>query len=172
MKVGGSFGWILTPPPTQEATDILIRCALSPEPSDVAKTAYHGIFLSHTSADKPFLRQLKLDLEAHGVKKVWLDEAEIRIGDSLTKKIEEGLKKTRYIGVVLSPRSIKSSRVERELEIAINREMSTAEIVVLPLLYEKCDLPAFLVGKMYADLSSPTEYDESLRKLLRRLKAK
>ena len=138
----------------------------------VAPPPYHGIFLSHTSADKPFVRELKSRLEAHGVKDVWLDEAEILVGDSLTKKIEEGLKKTKYIGVVLSPRSIKSNWVERELEIAIDREISTGEVAVLPLLYEKCDLPSFLVGKMYADFTSPTEYDESLNKLLRRLKVK
>jgi hypothetical protein len=60
--------------------------------------------------------------------------------------------------------------VERELEIAINREISTGEVAVLPLLYEKCGLPAFLVGKMYADFTSPADYDENLEKLLRRLK--
>jgi hypothetical protein len=101
---------------------------------------------------------------------VWLDEAEIQIGDSLTKKIEEGMKKTRYVGVVLSERSIRSSWVERELDIAINREIATGEVVVLPLLYEKCELPAFLVGKMYADFTSPAQSAESLGKLLRRLK--
>jgi hypothetical protein len=170
VKVGGAVAWLLTPPTTQEATDILIRCALGLEPKDVAESAFHGIFLSHTGADKPFVRDLKQKLESHGVKDIWLDEAEIMIGDSLTKKIKEGLKKTKYIGVVLSPRSIKSAWVERELEIAINREISTGEVAVLPLLYETCDLPAFLVGKMYADFTSPTDYDESLGKLLRRLK--
>ncbi len=83
---------------------------------------------------------------------------------------EEGLKKTKYIGIVLSPRSIKSSWVERELDIAINREISTGEVAVLPLLYEKCDLPAFLKGKMYADFTSATDYDEGIQKILRRLK--
>lgn len=171
VKIDSSVAWILTPPSTQQATNVLVRCALGLSASDVAKSAYHGIFLSHTSADKPFVRELKARLEAHGVKEVWLDEAEIQIGDSLTKKIEEGLKKTKYIGVVLSPRSIKSPWVERELEIAINREISTGEVIVLPLLYEKCELPSFLIGKMYADFTSPVEYDESLAKLLRRLKS-
>ena len=60
--------------------------------------------------------------------------------------------------------------VARELEVAINREISTGEVVVLPLLYEKCDLPTFLVGKMYADFTSSASYDEGIEKLLRRLK--
>jgi hypothetical protein len=41
-----------------------------------------SIFLSHSSADKPFARRLAGDLRARGVR-VWLDEAEIGIGDSL-----------------------------------------------------------------------------------------
>lgn len=171
VKVGSSFAWLITPPTTQEAINILIAGALGLNVADVTRGSYHGIFLSHTSADKPFVRDLKLRLEAHGVKSVWLDEAEMQIGDSLTKKIEEGLRKTKYIGIVLSPRSIKSPWVEKELEVAINREISSGEVVVLPLLYEKCELPAFLTGKMYADFTDPVEYDESLEKLLRRLKA-
>jgi len=172
VQLGGSTAWLLTPPSTQEATNVLIACALGLGAADVNRGAYHGIFLSHTSADKPFVRDLKSRLDSHGVKEVWLDEAEIMIGDSLTKKIEEGLKKTKYIGVVLSPRSIKSPWVERELEIAINREIATGELAVLPLLYEKCELPAFLVGKMYADFTSTSTYDDSVAKLLRRLKTK
>ena len=129
-----------------------------------------GQLLSHTSDDKPFVRNLKKSLQDHGVKKVWLDEAEILIGDSLIKKIDEGLTKTRYIGVVLSSRSVKSNWVQKELEIAMNREISSGEVVVLPLVYQHCDLPPFLQGKLYADFSSSEEYEASLKKLLRRLK--
>lgn len=171
VKIGSAFAWLLTPPSSQNSMNLIVSSALGLEANHVTPTPYHGIFLSHTSADKPFVRDLKNKLEAHGVKDVWLDEAEILVGDSLTKKIDEGLKRTKYIGVVLSSRSIKSPWVERELEIAISREISTGEVVVLPLLYEKCDLPAFLLGKMYADFTSPSEHDESIGKLLRRLKA-
>lgn len=165
-----SQAWLLTPPTSEKATNVLVACAVGLQPDAVNKPAYHGIFLSHTSADKPFVRELKKQLEMHGVKDVWLDEAEIQIGDSLIKKIEEGLKRTKYIGVVLSPRSIKSSWVERELQVAINREIGTGEVVVLPLLYEKCDLPVFLQGKMYADFTAADSHDENLQKVLRRLK--
>lgn len=46
------------------------------------------VFLSHNHVDKPFVRKLAADLEAHGVK-CWLDEAEMSIGDSLIKKLEK-----------------------------------------------------------------------------------
>ena len=171
VNLGKSVGWLITPPRSPEAIIALVHCGLELNEEDVIRHKYDGVFLSHTSDDKPFVRQLKEDLESHGVKRVWLDEAEIQIGDSLMKKIEEGLLKTKYIGVVLSPRSIKSNWVQKELEIAMNREIGTGEVVVLPLVMEECTLPTFLQGKLYADFSSPEKYDISLKKLLRRLRS-
>ena len=170
VKVGNSFAWLLTPPITPDAMNCLVSCALGLGATDFVKGAFHGIFLSHSSTDKPFVRELKKRLESHGVQDVWLDEAEIMVGDSLTNQIVRGLTKTKYIGIVLSPRSISSPWVERELEVAINREISTGEVVILPLLYERCELPIFLIGKMYADFTSQADYDQNLEKLLRRLK--
>jgi|GEM_PF-562232 len=172
VEIENSVGWLLTAPTSQEAANILVLCALGLDASDVQRPAFHGIFLSHTSDDKPFVRKLKKSLEEHGVAKVWVDEAEIQIGDSLTEKIEEGLTKTKYIGIVLSPKSIESKWVKKELEVAINREIETGEVVILPLLYQSCKLPAFLAGKLYADFTTDEKYAESLKKLLRRLKIK
>jgi hypothetical protein len=72
--------------------------------------------------------------------------------------------------VVLSSRSIDAPWVKKELDIAINREISGGEVVVLPLLYEKCTIPAFLEGKLYADFTSTEEYETALAKLLRKLR--
>ena len=58
----------------------------------------------------------------------------------------------------------------KELDIAMNREIASGEVVVLPLLYEECELPEFLKGKLYADFSKPEEYEAVLAKLLRRLR--
>lgn len=83
-----------------------MRDSLALEKADPVHEKYHGIFLSHTGIDKPFVRQLRKDLLAHGVEHIWLDEAEIDTGDSLIAKIEEGMKLSRYIAVVLSKKSI------------------------------------------------------------------
>lgn len=170
VLVSGFTGWLVTPPSSEAATNRLIMDALGIEKENPHHEKYHGIFLSHTGADKPFMRQLRKDLLEHGVPRVWVDEAEIEIGDSLASKIAEGMKETRYIGVVLSSRSIEAPWVKKELDIAINREISGGEVIVLPLLYEKCVLPAFLEGKLYADFTSAEQYESALAKLLRKLR--
>lgn len=170
VTVGEKVGWLITRPTSEESRNQLIVSAINLEKVDVQKESYHGVFLSHTSSDKPFVRKLKEDLESHGVEEIWIDEAEIQIGDSLTKIIEQGLEKTKFICVVLSPESIESNWVQKELEVAMNREITSGEVVVLPIIIEPCKLPTFLSGKLYGDCTTPEKYDSTLGKLLRRLK--
>ena len=126
------------------------------------------VFLSHSHADKPFARKLAASLRAagHGV---WIDEAEIDIGDSLVEKIREGLDQVDYVAAILSSSSIDSLWVTRELDIASNRELEEGRVIVLPLLVEKVKLPGFLKGKFYGDFTDEDQYDNMLELLLRKL---
>ena len=92
------------------------------------------LFLSHNSADKPFVNRLAKDLQNAGIR-VWLDEAEMRVGDSLIERIADGIEAADYLGIVLSPRSVNSSWVQRELNIALSREINDRSIKVLPILF-------------------------------------
>lgn len=125
------------------------------------------IFLSHTNVDKPFVRRLAADLRKYG-HTVWIDEAEINIGDSLIEKIREGLDSVDYVAVVLSKASINSVWVQREIDIASNREIRN-EIKILPIKIEDVALPGFLEGKLYADFSDEYLYGDKLELLLRSL---
>ena len=50
----------------------------------------HDVFLSHSAKDKAVVRPLAERLRADGLK-VWFDDWEIKPGDSIPAKIEEGL---------------------------------------------------------------------------------
>jgi len=89
--------------------------------------------------DKPFVRRLASDLIDSGVK-VWLDEAEILIGDSLIEKIGRGIEATAFVGAVLSSNSAGSSWVKRELEIALNEEIDGKRRRVLAILIKDCEM--------------------------------
>jgi hypothetical protein len=54
------------------------------------------VFLSHSSEDKAVVRVIAERLRADGVR-VWFDEWEIRPGDSIAAKIEEGLGHSRVL---------------------------------------------------------------------------
>lgn len=126
------------------------------------------VFLSHSHPDKPFARKLSADLRVNG-HTVWIDEAEIKIGDSLIEKIRGGLDQVDHVCALLSAVSIQSVWVQRELDIASNREIAEKRVVVLPLLLEDVPLPGFLQGKLYADFRNEQTYAASLQSLLRAL---
>lgn len=127
-----------------------------------------SIFMSHSSKDKPFVRKLAEDLRKSG-HYVWVDEAEIQIGDSLIGKIEEGIENTEYLGVVISSSSNKSEWVTREVRIALNQEIYGKKVKVLPLLLENVEMPSFLLDKKYADFTTDDNYENALQLILERL---
>ncbi|HIM41085.1 MAG TPA: toll/interleukin-1 receptor domain-containing protein [Methylophaga aminisulfidivorans] len=124
-----------------------------------------SVFLSHNHRDKDFVRKLARDLENHGVR-YWLDEAEMKIGDSLIQKIREGIDSVDFFAVILSPNSVDAPWVINELDVAMNQQINGKPIKVLPILLKESELPGFLVGKLYGNFQNEAEYEDSFRKLI------
>ena len=108
------------------------------------------VFLCHTSKDKEFVRKLANDLWDFDVIP-WLDEWTLEPGDSLHEKIGEALEQCSFVGVVLSPNSVQSTWVKKELRQALSREDRTGIKMVIPILYRTVALPPFLEDKVYID---------------------
>lgn len=124
-----------------------------------------SVFLSHSHADKPIARRLAKDLRAAGIT-VWIDEAELKIGESLVSRIGKAIDANDYLIVLLSGASVKSEWVTREVEVALHRDFANQTFRVLPVVVGDCALPPFLRGKVYADLRHPEAYQQELDKLL------
>lgn len=130
------------------------------------KTMSPSIFISYSHDDQAFARRLTADLEKAGVK-VWLDERQLQVGDSLIEAIRQGIDEADYFAAVLSPAAVNSSWVRKELDVAMNHEIDGRRVKVLPLLHKQCDLPGFLKGKLYANFVS--DYERALTQVLQRL---
>jgi TIR domain len=61
----------------------------------------YDVFLSHSAKDKEVVRPLAERLRHDGLK-VWFDEWEIKPGDSIPAKIEEGLEHSRVLVLCMS----------------------------------------------------------------------
>lgn len=123
-----------------------------------------SVFISHSSKDKVFVRQLARELEKHGIH-AWVDEAEMKIGDSLPKHIEAGIKKAEYFAIILSENSIKSTWVEAELNAAFSLELG-GETRVLPILIDDVEVPFFHKHKIYGDFRPSVDFEDSFQELL------
>jgi hypothetical protein len=125
------------------------------------------LFLSYASKDKAFAKKLAGDLTGLGVK-VWIDLWEMKVGDSINRKIQSGISESSWLGIILSPNSVNSPWVEKELSAALTKELEEKEVFVLPILYADCKIPLFLRDKVYADFRS--SYGQGLEALLGRVK--
>ena len=125
-----------------------------------------SIFISHTHVDKAFVRRIGADLAALGAR-VWIDEAELNVGDSLLGRIATAIDEMEFLAVVLSPPAVASTWVQQELEQAMSTQLSEKKVKTLPLLYRQCEIPGFLRGKLYADFTEAHKYDDSLLRVAR-----
>lgn len=95
-------------------------------------TPEYDVFISHASEDKDeVVRPLANALVNRDVS-VWYDEFEMRIGDSLRRKIDKGLANSRFGIVVLSKDFIKKGWTNYELDGIITKAVS-GEQIILPV---------------------------------------
>jgi hypothetical protein len=93
------------------------------------------IFLCHASEDKAeVVTPLVKALDDAGIT-YWYDQAEIKWGDSITQKVNDGLKISEYVVVILSEAFLSKNWPQRELNSALNLEASAGDVRVLPLLF-------------------------------------
>ena len=90
------------------------------------------VFISHASEDKDsFVRPLAEALKRRGIR-VWFDEYELRVGDSLLGKIDQGLSRCKFGIVVLSPAFFSKEWTQKELGGLVSREAG-GEKIILPV---------------------------------------
>lgn len=123
-----------------------------------------AIFLSHTSIDKPFVEKLARDLERLGIR-VWFDKYEIKVGESILWKIDEGIRESEYLGIVISKEAWESEWVKTEIAAAWQKQVQQKGKFVLPIYYRDCEIPLFLKDLKYADFR--TNYETGLSDLAR-----
>ena len=92
----------------------------------------YDVFISHASEDKDeIVRPLAMALQSENLR-VWYDEFELKIGDSLRQKIDRGLANSKVGLVVLSPNFISKGWTNYELDGIVTRTVS-GEQVLLPI---------------------------------------
>lgn len=75
-----------------------------PQIAEMSMTAKWDVFVCHASEDKlRFVEPLLRELASRGVK-AWYDRSEIKLGDNIAAQINDGLARSRFGVVVLSPR--------------------------------------------------------------------
>jgi hypothetical protein len=93
----------------------------------------YDVFICHASDDKDtFVRPLADALSQRNIE-AWYDEFSLKIGDSIRRALDHGLRSCRYGIVVLSSAFFQKNWPQYELDALVEREMAGRQPLVLPI---------------------------------------
>ncbi len=122
-------------------------------------------FVSYGSEDRVFVDKLAVDLRWYGVD-AWYDKWEIKTGDPIPAKIDEGLEGCEFFIIVLSRTSVNRPWVKMELGAAIARIANGKIRRIIPVRLDDCsDLPSTISSLRSEDFSNEP-YDSALKRVL------
>lgn len=131
------------------------------------------LFLSHRSVDKQLVRDLAGDVEAESYQGrgllTWLDEAELRPGQSIPAMVNAGLECSRFIGLVMTPNYFDLSAsgwTDAEWHAALHQDPDNRRARIIPLIMEDCPFIPMLLRHLAAIDLRPDHYRRGLMQLL------
>lgn len=127
-----------------------------------------SLFISHSSRDDEFGLKLVEDLrrELGSDEAVWYDsEGGLYGGESWWRKIVSVLEKCDVFVIIVSPNSMNSKWVMKELDIATSERKR-----IVPVLYRQCDVPADLRAIQQISFLDSVSYNLAFNKLIQALK--
>jgi formylglycine-generating enzyme required for sulfatase activity len=120
------------------------------------------VFISYSRKDLSFVEHLAADLKKAGLN-VWYDVSGISGGSRWRAEIENAIRLSKYLIVILSPDSIESDWVEREFLFASNLKRK-----IIPVMYRSCELPLSYLDLNYIDVQGE-KYTNHFSDILRAL---
>ena len=115
------------------------------------------VFLAHATEDKELVESIGSWLHSEKKLEVWIDKWRLTAGDSLIEKIGEGIEKSDRLIVFLSPHSVESKWVKKEvatgLVLELAEEKGLGDKFVIPALLKDCKIPIMLRDKIYANFT-------------------
>lgn len=117
------------------------------------------VFISYSRADVDFALKLGKDLKAKGIN-VWVDKLDIKPGEIWDNAVEEAMKTSRKVVIILSPTSVSSLNVMDELSYAFDEGKT-----IIPVMHIECVRPFRLRRRQFCDFT--VNYEHGFIDLLR-----
>jgi hypothetical protein len=126
-------------------------------------------FISYSHRDRAFVEPFEAALRKTGVD-VWIDHADLLIGDSLVSRIGDAIRDGDFVVAVVSSYSVTSPWCVKELALAMTHGIRSQRIKILPLRLGEVRMPSFLEDTVWedADLTDPVAAAERIASTIRR----
>ncbi len=129
----------------------LFCCILqSKDNFDDGKNHMDHIFVSYAHSDNDFVELLKIRLSESNIQ-TWIDHSSLKAGNDWRVSIDEGIKSSKAVVLVMSPDSLGSHYVTYEWSFAHGLGK-----LVIPLMYRQTSLHAKISTLQYLDFTHRT----------------
>ncbi len=123
------------------------------------------VFLRHSHEDVGLAKKIAEQFVSSGIK-IWLDKSEMKAGDSLRRKTEEGIDGCTHFCVLLTPSSIKSDWVAQELDEGFVKHIEgKCQLIPIRSNLKVEAMPIFLRNK-YAPSIDPQDPRAAVEELI------
>ncbi len=144
------------------------------------------VFLCHNRADKDWVRELAEQIESETFDgtssgrrlRAFFDEWDIDIGQNFIVRLNDGLKRARYVAVALSPEMLEAPWPTFEWTHIVAGDPVNAQGRLVPLfvrdysegLQKRAEFPAPFLAVNWIDFRSPKDFRKNYQKLIRKLR--
>jgi hypothetical protein len=130
----------------------------------------HTVFISHASADKPFVFRLAFELLAEGVP-VWLDSWEMGPGDPLIASLDTALDGSARVLVIESKHAAATQWVQYEVTKALKAERRLKQRLLIPVRIDDSEGLDALKGRVHINLREGAAFMEGVHALINHLRS-
>ena len=128
----------------------------------------YDIFISYSSKDRPWVKELLRKLEEQKIK-ACIDYRDFIIGMPSIKNIEQAVINSHKTLLILTPNYLESGWTEFENILLQTLDPANQKLRLLPLLKEKCELPLRLRALTYLNFVNPEDEAFEWQKLVNAL---
>jgi hypothetical protein len=142
---------------------ILSLAVITPDLPYESDTSGKYLFISYAREENRFVYKLDDDIKQRCFN-TWIDKDDVRSGDDWLERIGKAIENCHALLAIISPISLKSRWVRREMHLADKKEKQ-----ILPLKYKKSDLPIwyeFCFSELQWEDFTSGSYDENFKRLI------
>jgi TIR domain len=125
----------------------------APKPRDLKPGEEWNVFLSYRSVNRTWVLNLYDTLVEMGFK-VFIDQAELVVGDQLVSRLGQALKKSQAGVLIWSAAAANSAWVESEYNRLETKATNDPSFRFVPVKLDKTELPEFADSRIFVDFSS------------------
>ena len=129
-----------------------------------------AVFISHASADKPFVFRLAFELLSEGVP-LWLDSWEMGPGDPLIASLDTALDGSARVLVIESKHAAATQWVRYEVEKTLEAEQRLGKRLLVPVRIDDSEGLDALNGRVHINLREGATYMNGVHSLVDHLRA-